>query len=100
MGYPEIFHIPAVTSVFLETCEVFLGDSLYFGQANQGCLPVLLGTRNCSACSAGESGLIFQRMGSLMVFLVLQQEAELCSRVTAGVDIKNFCLFSDVRTPI
>ena len=27
-------------------------------------------------------------------------EAEVCSRVTAGEDIKNFCLFSDVRTPI
>ena len=27
-------------------------------------------------------------------------EAGVCSRVTAGEDIKNFCLFSDVRTPI
>ena len=27
-------------------------------------------------------------------------EAGVCSRDTAGVDIKNFCLFSDVRTPI
>ena len=27
-------------------------------------------------------------------------EAGVCSPVTAGEDIKNFCLFSDVRTPI
>ena len=26
-----------------------------------------------------------------MVFLELQREARVCSRVTAGVDIKNFC---------
>ena len=95
-----IFHIPAVTSVFLYSCEGFLGDSLYFHQANQGSLPVCLVRRNCSARSAGESGLIFQRAGSLMVFLELQQEAGVCSRVTAGEDIKNFCLFSDVSTPI
>ena len=28
LGYPELFHIPAVTSVFFKTCEGFLGDSL------------------------------------------------------------------------
>ena len=39
-GYPEIFHIPAVTSVFFLTCEGFLGDSVYFRQANHGSLPV------------------------------------------------------------
>ena len=100
MGYPEIFHIPAVTSVFFFTCEGFLGDTLYFRQANQGSLPVSLGIRNCSALSAGDSGLIFQRAGSLMVFLELQWEAGVCSRVTAGEVIKNFCMFSDVRTPI
>ena len=33
-------------------------------------------------------------------FLELQLEAGVCSRVTAGVDIKRFCLFSDVRPPI
>ena len=77
-----------------------MGDSLYFRQANEVSLPVSLGTRNCSARSAGESGLIIQRVGSLMVFLELQWEAGVCSRVTAGEDIKNFCLFSDVSTPI
>ena len=35
-----------------------------------------------------------------MVFLELQREAGICSRVTAGVDIKNFRLFSDVGAPI
>ena len=35
-----------------------------------------------------------------MVFLELQREAGVCSKVTAGEVIKNFCLFSDVRTPI
>ena len=35
-----------------------------------------------------------------MVFLELQREARVCSRVTAREDIKNFCLFSDVITPI
>ena len=59
-----------------------------------------MGTRNCSARRAGVSGLIFQRAGSLMVFLELQREAGICSRVTAGVDIKNFRLFSDVGAPI
>ena len=40
LGYPEILHIPAVTSVFFKTCEGFLGDSLYFHQGNKGSLPV------------------------------------------------------------
>ena len=33
-------------------------------------------------------------------FLELQREAGVCSRVKAGVDIKNFRLFSDVGAPI
>ena len=40
------------------------------------------------------------RAGSLMVFVELQREAEVCYRVTAGEDIKNFGLFSDARIPI
>ena len=28
LGYPELFHIRAVTSVFFETSEGFFGDSL------------------------------------------------------------------------
>ena len=35
-----------------------------------------------------------------MVFLELQREAGVCSRVTAGIDIKNFCLFSEVGSLI
>ena len=47
-----------------------------------------------------KSALMFQRAGSLMVFLELQREAGVCSRITAGEFIKNFCLFSDVKTAI
>ena len=100
LGYPKLFHIPAVISVFFLTCVGFLGGSLYFRQANQGSLPVRLGTRNCCARNAGESGLISQRAGSLMVFLTLRRESGVCSRGMAGVAVKNFCLFSDVRTPV
>ena len=40
LGYTELFHIPAVTSVFFYSCQGFLGDSLSFRQGNQGSLPV------------------------------------------------------------
>ena len=86
--------------MFISFCDSVPGDSLVFHQENRGSLHVSLGIRDCSACNAGESGLIFQREGSLMVFLEFQREAGVCSRVTAGEDIKNFCLFSDVMTPI
>ena len=46
------------------------------------------------------NGASYFRVGSLMVFVELQREAEVCYRVTAGEDIKNFGLFSDVRIPI
>ena len=39
-------------------------------------------------------------VGSLMVFLGLQQEPGVHSGVTAGMAIQNSCLFSDVRTPV
>ena len=32
-GYTELFYIPEVTSVFLSSCDSFLGDSLVFHQA-------------------------------------------------------------------
>ena len=35
-----------------------------------------------------------------MVFLELQRDPGVYSRVTAGMAIQNFCLFSDVRTPV
>ena len=72
---------------------------MYFRQANQGSLHVRLGTRNCSARNAGESGLISQRGGSLMFFLELQWEPGVYSGVKADLAIKNFFLLSDLRTP-
>ena len=38
--------------------------------------------------------------GKSDVFLELQREAGVCSRITEGEDIKNFCFFSDVSTPM
>ena len=38
LGYIEISHLSAVTSVFFWTCDSVLGDSLEFHQANQGSL--------------------------------------------------------------
>ena len=54
----ELFCIPDVTSVFFSSCDSVLGDSLVFHQANRGSLRVCLGTRDCTACNAGESNLI------------------------------------------
>ena len=34
------------------------------------------------------------------LFFRVAAEAGVCSQITAGVDIKNFCLFIDVRTPV
>ena len=58
----------------------------------------LIGKRNCSACNAGESGLILWRGGSLMGFLELPQAPGLYSRLTTGMPILNGSLFSEVRT--
>ena len=60
LGHTNLFCIPEVTSVFFLSCDSVFGDSLEFSQANRGSLCVLLGKRNCSACNAGESGLISQ----------------------------------------
>ena len=68
LGYSELFCIPEVTSVFVSSCESVLEDSLEINQANRGSLHVCLGKCNCSACSAGESGLISWHGGCLMVF--------------------------------
>ena len=35
-----------------------------------------------------------------MGFLELQQEPGVYLQVKAGIDIKNFCLFSDIKTPV
>ena len=84
--------------MFFSSCDTLVGDSLEFNQANRGSLCVCLGKRNCSACNAGESGLISQGGESLMGFLELRQERGVYSRVTTGMPILNGSLFSEVRT--
>ena len=98
LGYTNQFCIPEVTSVFFSSCDSLVGDSLEFNQANRGSLCVWLGKGNCSACNAGESGLISWRGGSLMEFLELRQARGVYSRVTTGMPILNGSLFSEVRT--
>ena len=100
LGYTELFGIPEVTSVFISSCDSVFGESLVFHQENRGSLRVLLGTRNCSACNAGESSLIARRGECLMGFLELWQEPGVYSRVTPGMAIKNYTLFSKVRIPV
>ena len=65
--------------MFFSSCDSVRGDSLEFNQANRSSLRVSLGKQNCSACNAGESGLISWRRGSLMDFLKLRQEPGLYS---------------------
>ena len=84
--------------MFFSSCDSLVGDSLEFNQANRGSLCVGLGKRNCSACNAGESGLISWRRGSLMGFLELRQAHGVYSRVAKGMHILNGSLFSEVRT--
>ena len=98
LGYTNQFCVPEVTSVFSSSCDSLLGDSLELNQANRGSLCVWLGKRNCSECSAGESGLITWRGGSLMGFLELRQARGVYSRVTTRMRILNGSLFSEVRT--
>ena len=38
LGYTNLFCILEVTSVFFSCCDIFLGDSLQFHQANRGSL--------------------------------------------------------------
>ena len=40
LGYTELFCNPEVTSVFLSSCDIVLGDYLVFRQANRGSLGV------------------------------------------------------------
>ena len=86
--------------MFFSSCDSVFGDLLEFNQANRGSLCVSLGKRNCSACNVGKSGLISRRGGSLMGFLELRQKPGVYSRVTAGMSIRNWSLFSEVRTPV
>ena len=84
--------------MFFSSCDSLVGDSLEFNQTNRDSLCVCLGKRNCSACNAGESGLISWRGGSLIGFLELRQARGVYSRVTKGMPILNASLFSEVRT--
>ena len=99
-GHTDQLCVPDVTSVFFSSCDSVVGDSLEFNQANRGSLCVCLGKRNCSACNAGESGLISWRGGSLMGFLELQQAPWVYSRFTTGMPILNGSLFNEFRTPV
>ena len=74
LGYMEHFCVAELNSGCLKYCHRVLGDSLEFHQGSQGSFHVSWRKRNCSACNAGESGLIFCRGGSLMVFLELRRE--------------------------
>ena len=96
--YTNQFCIPEVTSEFFSSSDSLVGDSLEFNQANRGSLCVWLGKRNCSACNAGELGLISWRGRSLMDFLELRQAHVVYSRVATGLHILNGILFIKVRT--
>ena len=98
LRHTDLFCVPEVISMNFSSCDSVVGDSLEFNQANRGSICVLLGKRNCSACNAGESGLISWRRGRLMGFLELWQAPGVYSRVTTGMPILNGSLFSEVRT--
>ena len=68
LGHTDLFCIPEVTSVLFSSCDSVVRDSLEFNQANRASLCVRLGKRNCSACNAGESGLISWRGEDSLVF--------------------------------
>ena len=84
----------------LFSCDSVVGDSREFNQANRGSLRVRLGKCNCSGHNAGELGLLSRRGESLMGFLELRPEPGQYSRVTAGISIRNWSLFSEVRTHV
>ena len=100
VGYTNLSYIPEVTSVFFSSWDSVLGDSLVFFQGNRSSFHVWLGSWNCSARNARESGLILPQEGSLMSFLELRQAPGVYSRVMAGMAIWNSGLFSEVRTPV
>ena len=88
LGHIDQFCVPDVTSVFFSSCDSVVGDSLEFNQANRGSLCVCLGKRNCSACNAGESGLISWRGGSLMSFLELRRHLGYILELQRGCPFK------------
>ena len=98
-GYTEKFCIPGVTSVFFSSCDSVVGASGV--QSSQSRL---------RTCLIGKTQLLWTQCkgirphladrGSLMGFLELQQEPGVYSRVTVGMSIRNWSLFSEFRTPI
>ena len=40
LGHTDLFCVPEVTSVFFVSCDIVVGDSLEFNQANRGSLCV------------------------------------------------------------
>ena len=79
LGYTELFHIPAVTSVSFSSCEGFHGDALEFCQANQGCylfnlvqgiaLHAMHGNR-ASCISKGEVSWFFSSCGGNLGYIL------------------------------
>ena len=57
LGYTVLFCILEVTLVFFPSGDSVLGDS-GIPSSKSRILTCLIGTWNCSACNAGESGLI------------------------------------------
>ena len=86
--------------MFFSSCDSVVGDALDFNQTNRGSLCVFLGIRNCSGHNVRESDLISRRGESLMGFHELRHERGVYSQVTARMSIRNWSLFSEVRTPV
>ena len=96
----------ACTELSSSFCAYF-GFPLYVGLFSQGIsgvserksshFHIWCGKRDNTGSIAGESGLISQRGGSLMVFLEFRREPGVYSRVTAGMSIRNSSLFIEVR---
>ena len=99
MGYPELCHTPAETSVYFLTGEGILGDSVVPSSKSR-LLSRLIGNKELHCMQCRGNGPHLSGSGKSHVFLELRSEPGICSRVTAGVDIRNFCLFRDVRTPV
>ena len=98
-AHQSILRSWGIISVLLVLWHV-VGDSLEFSQANRGSLCFWLGKRNCSACNAGELGLISWGRGRLMGFHELRQAPGVYSRVTTGMPILNGSFFSELCTTV
>ena len=100
LWYTELFCIPEVTSGFVSYCVNVVGVFSRIQSSKSRLLTCLIGKTQLPACSAAESGLISRQGGSLMGLLELRQEPGVYSRVAVGMSIRNWSLFSEVRTPV